>query len=105
MGESPDVEPLRVTGSGQCTLEDDYNDDESPQVEPSNNDNSKPQVEADDSESPPAAKKHRKEKANNPAKGSIKDILVVVQRMEKERSGQEMENLACLKKCRHKEWK
>ena len=98
------MEPVRVTGSYQCTLEDDYNDDASSQVEPSNNDNSEPEVEADDSERPPAAKKQRKEKGNNPAKGSKsassstkKDILAVIERMEQERSRQEMEKLQFLK--------
>ena len=104
MGERTDVEPVRVTGSYQCTLEDDYNDYASSQVETSNNDKSVPEVEADDSERPPAAKKQRKVKGNNPAKGSKsassstkKDILAVIERMEQERSRQEMEKLQFVK--------
>ena len=104
MGERPDVEHVRETVSYQCTLEDDYNDDASSQVETSNNDNSVPEVEADDSERPPAAKKQRKEKGNNPAEGSKrassytkKDILAVIERMELERSRQDMEKLQFLK--------
>ena len=89
------MEPVRVTGSYQCTLEDDYNDYASTQVETSNNDKSVPEVEADDSERPPAAKKQRKVNGNNPAKGSKsassstkKDILAVIERMKQERSRQ-----------------